>query len=197
MFLNRRKFPEDCHSSFDESALRKLGRDHTAGGGMAAIAESKQVFPGKVTFDLIFGLPGQSLSHWRTQLQVPWSLALGLFFFLLCPGDLPHACPYSIRTQLGLDLADNHLSMYQLTIERGTHPLIFVPLYRLYRDIHLHKNTELPDDDVVADMYEETIARSKDAGFEHYEVSSFARSSENRGKHNCGYWMGYDYIGAH
>lgn len=75
--------------SFDDASLRFLGRDHN--GDMAARAiETAQAAFGNVTFDLIFGLPGQSLAAWQAQLDRALSFETG------------------------------HISLYQLTIEPGT-----------------------------------------------------------------------------
>ncbi|KAI9226904.1 MAG: hypothetical protein DHS80DRAFT_24785 [Piptocephalis tieghemiana] len=50
----------------------------------------------------------------------------------------------------------------------------------------------IPD---IEDMYEEAVQMYSNLGYEHYEVSSYARSSAYRGQHNSGYWMGLDYHG--
>jgi oxygen-independent coproporphyrinogen-3 oxidase len=44
-------------------------------------------------------------------------------------------------------------------------------------------------------MYMQTIETMAKHGFDHYEVSSYARSKSARGQHNQGYWTGRDYIG--
>lgn len=75
--------------SLDDEALQFLGRLHGAAEGLAALDTAQAVFR-RVSFDLIYALPGQSEVHWREQLQ----RALGF----------------------GTD----HLSLYQLTIEPGT-----------------------------------------------------------------------------
>ncbi|KAG0312565.1 radical S-adenosyl methionine domain-containing protein 1 [Linnemannia gamsii] len=43
-------------------------------------------------------------------------------------------------------------------------------------------------------MYEATIQLTKEAGFEHYEVSNFARNKAYS-MHNSGHWFGIDYLG--
>jgi oxygen-independent coproporphyrinogen-3 oxidase len=75
--------------SFDDAALKFLGRGHSAGQARAAIALAREIFP-RLSFDLIYARPEQSLANWREELD----LALGL--------------------------AADHLSLYQLTIEPGT-----------------------------------------------------------------------------
>lgn len=75
--------------SLDPDALRFLGRGHSADEARAAIALARRHFP-RVSFDLIYALPGQSLEAWRAQLTE------------------------------ALARAGGHLSLYQLTIEPGT-----------------------------------------------------------------------------
>ncbi|HET7541525.1 MAG TPA: radical SAM family heme chaperone HemW [Polyangiaceae bacterium] len=82
------------------------------------------------------------------------------------------------------ELGTEHLSAYALTIEPGTQ---FGALAR--------KN-QLPllDEAAVADSFqavEETLER---AGFEHYEVSNYAKPGA-RSRHNWGYWVGRSYLG--
>ena len=85
--------------------------------------------------------------------------------------------------QLG-ELGVSHLSAYTLTIEAQT---AFGALARKGR---------LPQapDTLVADSFiavDETLAS---LGFEHYEISNFARQG-HRAEHNLGYWRGLDYVG--
>jgi oxygen-independent coproporphyrinogen-3 oxidase len=75
--------------SLDDSALRFLGRAHDAAEGLAALATAQKAFR-RVSFDLIYALPGQSAEAWARELE----RALGF--------------------------GTEHLSLYQLTIEPGT-----------------------------------------------------------------------------
>src|SRR5207253_2072562 len=70
-------------------ALRFLGRAHSAREGFAALEIAQKRFR-RVTFDLIYALPGDS--------EASWSATLGQ----------------------ALSLGTRHLSLYQLTIEPGT-----------------------------------------------------------------------------
>jgi len=78
------------------------------------------------------------------------------------------------------DFPSNHLSVYALTLEEGT------PLYK--------RKPTLPTDDAQASILENVWAFLESEGFEHYEVSNFAKSSK-RGLHNCCYWGYKPYIG--
>ncbi len=75
--------------SFDDDALQMLGRLHSAQEGLAALGIAQDHFD-RVSFDLIYALPGQSEDAWSAMLNR--ALALGT----------------------------DHLSLYQLTIEPGT-----------------------------------------------------------------------------
>ena len=75
--------------ALDDPALRFLGRLHDAREGLMALEVAQQHFA-RVSFDLIYALPGQSSAQWEEQL----GRALGY--------------------------GTGHLSLYQLTIEPGT-----------------------------------------------------------------------------
>ena len=83
-----------------------------------------------------------------------------------------------------LALGTEHLSLYALTLEAGTR------FERLYAGGKL----ELPDEDAELAMYERSIERLTSAGYEHYEVSNFARPGF-RSRHNQVYWRNEAYLG--
>jgi oxygen-independent coproporphyrinogen-3 oxidase len=76
-----------------------------------------------------------------------------------------------------------HLSTYELTIEKGTE----------FWTRQRRTGSLLAADDRLADLYEQTIDCLVGAGFEHYEISSFARPGE-RSRHNQVYWNGDPYL---
>lgn len=78
----------------------------------------------------------------------------------------------------------DHLSIYELTIEERT---AFGKRVRDGRLVPL-------DEDVLAEMYTETHERLTAAGFEHYEISSYARPGR-RAIHNGLYWQGAAFLG--
>jgi oxygen-independent coproporphyrinogen-3 oxidase len=75
--------------ALDPVALRLLGRLHDTGEAIAAVEHARASFP-RVSFDLIYARPGQSVAAWRSELDE------------------------------ALTLTGEHLSLYQLTIEPGT-----------------------------------------------------------------------------
>jgi putative oxygen-independent coproporphyrinogen III oxidase len=75
--------------SFEDEALRFLGRAHSSKEGLAALEIAQKQFP-RVSFDLIYALPGATEAGWAATLE------------------------------RALLLGTTHLSLYQLTIEPGT-----------------------------------------------------------------------------
>ncbi len=75
--------------SFDDAALAFLGRAHSAAEGLAALDIAQRQFA-RVSFDLIYALPGDNEARWAATLE------------------------------RALTLGTTHLSLYQLTIEPGT-----------------------------------------------------------------------------
>ena len=82
-------------------------------------------------------------------------------------------------------LAPEHVSTYGLTIEEGT-----VLAERLRQG-----RWKPVDEEMDARAYEEAVARLAEAGYEHYEVSNFARPAR-RSRHNWACWMGEEYVGV-
>lgn len=90
--------------------------------------------------------------------------------------------------QRALAYRPEHLSLYALTLEGG------VPLADKMR------RGELPplDDDLAAEMYEMAEDILAGAGYEHYEISNWAkieREKVHRCRHNLQYWENGNYLG--
>ena len=79
-----------------------------------------------------------------------------------------------------LALGPKHLSCYGLKLEPAT------PMGR--------ENPVLPDDDAQADLYLALCGRLRRAGFDHYEISNWARPGR-ASRHNSRYWTLSDYLG--
>lgn len=77
-----------------------------------------------------------------------------------------------------------HLSAYALTIEPGTQ---FGARARTGK-------LPLLGDDLIADSFSAVDEALTEVGFEHYEISNFARAG-HRAAHNVGYWRGNEYLG--
>ncbi|NWZ82252.1 RSAD1 protein, partial [Poecile atricapillus] len=141
--------------SLDDAELRMLGREHTAAEARKAVEAARELFPGRTSIDLLFGLPGQSQDAWTQRLEA------------------------------ALRLCDDHISLYQLTLERGT---------VLAAQVQRGALPASPQD-LLADMYQAARTALVGAGFRHYEVSNFARKGA-LSTHNLSYWRGDQYIGV-
>lgn len=86
---------------------------------------------------------------------------------------------------VALELGVQHISAYQLTIEAGT----------AFGKAYARGDNKAVDPDMSAEFFSQTRKRLMAGGFEHYEVSNFAKSG-HRSKHNSAYWLGHDYIGV-
>ena len=106
------------------------------------------------SFDLIYALPSQTLKAWQEELKA------------------------------AMDIAGPHISLYQLTIEKGT------PFFKLYKD----KKLILPSNDAAADMYEYTNEYLNKKNYNRYEISNYALSGAEC-VHNLCYWNYYEYVG--
>jgi oxygen-independent coproporphyrinogen-3 oxidase len=139
--------------SLDPSALQMLGRQHSAPQAIAALEIARATFP-RISFDLIYARPGQTLAAWRAELRQ------------------------------ALDLAADHLSLYQLTIEPGTR----------FATLHQRGEIVMPDEETAAELYLATAEEAGRYGLLPYEVSNYAKpGSESR--HNLTYWRYGDYAG--
>lgn len=131
-------------------------------GRLHSVAEARAAFDvaracfDRVSFDLIYARQGQTRAGWRAELRE------------------------------ALNMAVDHLSLYQLTIEDGTAFGARAAAGGL---------RGLPDDDLAADMYLDTQDLCADHGLPVYEVSNHARAgSESR--HNLVYWRQGDWAGV-
>ncbi|HET6399886.1 MAG TPA: radical SAM family heme chaperone HemW [Candidatus Kapabacteria bacterium] len=151
--------------SFDAEELKFLGRIHDAAQAREAVALARQAGFDNVSIDLIFALPGQTET------------------------TLNHTLDEAIA------LETNHVSAYNLIVERGT------PLFRL---VQLGKVIEL-DSDRSAALFSLVQNRLQEAGFEQYEISNYAhipppkegggQGVVKRAKHNLVYWdSSKDYV---
>jgi oxygen-independent coproporphyrinogen-3 oxidase len=114
--------------------------------------------------------------------------------------DLIHGVPGQDKRMWRQDLktavafSPEHLSCYMLSYEKGT------PLERALRN----KRFEPMADEMTANLFEMTHTYLGDAGYEHYEISNFARKNNPaaasntslfRSRHNLKYWTFAPYIG--
>ena len=110
----------------------------------------------KMSFDLIYARQHQTAREWEKELQE------------------------------AITLSADHLSLYQLTIEKGT------PFAARHSAGGLQG---LPNDATSAELYQLTYDICQSEGFERYEVSNYARKNALC-KHNLTYWKYGDYLGV-
>ena len=91
---------------------------------------------------------------------------------------------WRIDLQQALSLEVEHISAYSLMYEEGT------VLYRLQQE----KRVRETDEETSLAMYNLLIDELTAHGFEHYEISNFARSGF-RSRHNSSYWQAVSYLG--
>jgi oxygen-independent coproporphyrinogen-3 oxidase len=106
------------------------------------------------SFDLIYARPKQTLKSWKDEL---------------------------LRA---ISFGTKHLSLYQLTIEKGTK--FFAQFAR--------QEFEMPNENLAAEFYELTNQITLDKGFELYEISNYSKTNFSC-RHNLVYWQGGDYLG--
>lgn len=116
--------------------------------------ESANKIFSRVSFDLIYARSGQELKDWQQELKQAMELVTG------------------------------HISLYQLTIEKGT------PFYKLFHD----GNLILPSSDIAAEMYEWTNDYLESQNYFRYEISNYAKKGQEC-VHNLTYWNYNDYLG--
>lgn len=97
-------------------------------------------------------------------------------------GQTPESAADEVRRVA--ELGVTHLSAYALTIEPGTQ---FGALAR-------RGKLPLLPDDAVADSFLAVDEALTALGFEHYEISNYAKPGQ-RSVHNVGYWRGAEYLG--
>ncbi len=83
-----------------------------------------------------------------------------------------------------LSLGLPHFSAYLLSYEKGT---------KLYARL-ISGKIEEASEELVSDMYFTLIDQARSCGYEHYEISNFARPGA-QGVHNSNYWKGIPYLG--
>ncbi len=153
--------------SFNNQILKRIGRIHTAEDISLGIKIIRKAGIENLNLDLIFGLPGQTMSDWQDTLKQAV------------------AC------------SPEHLSLYALTLEEDTPlGRKYLTLTQNLETNYPNDDSRLPlpDDDFQADMYEWAVNYLQGKGYKHYEISNFAKEGFEC-LHNQAYWQGEDYLG--
>jgi len=108
----------------------------------------------RLSFDLIYARPHQELEDWRRELEK------------------------------AIDLAADHLSLYQLTIEAGT----------AFQRQYARGQLSMPTGERAAALYEQTQEITEKRGLPAYEISNHAAAGA-QSQHNLLYWRYGEYAG--
>jgi oxygen-independent coproporphyrinogen-3 oxidase len=139
--------------SLRDDDLKFLGREHSTKEAINALEIANKVFD-RVSFDLIYARPEQTIEEWKKELDAALKFSTG------------------------------HLSLYQLTIEKGT------PFYTQEK----RGEFRIPEADQAGEFYEVTQEICENAGMPAYEISNHAVEGQES-KHNLTYWKYHDYAG--
>jgi oxygen-independent coproporphyrinogen-3 oxidase len=140
--------------SFSDEILQTLGRIHSGEQAADAFRLARIAGFRNISVDLIYGIPGQAMTHWEETLGAV------------------------------IALKPEHVSAYSLSLDDGS---------QLKREDEAGGFT-MPDDEVVAAMYESAVATLNNASYRQYEISNFSLPGYEC-RHNMNYWDRGEYLG--
>jgi oxygen-independent coproporphyrinogen-3 oxidase len=141
--------------ALDDARLKTLGRTNRCSDNLAAFRDARAAGFENIAVDLMFGTPGETLESWTRELEET------------------------------ADLAPEHVSAYELTVEEGT-----------AFDARQRSGTlPLPDEEARAAMFERTDDVLARAGIRRYEISNFAKPGREC-RHNRDGWQSGDLLGV-
>ncbi|MGL4348585.1 MAG: radical SAM family heme chaperone HemW [Chlamydiales bacterium] len=141
--------------SLDSDLLQMLGRNHTIATIENALLNANEVGFTNISIDIMYEIPKQTWESWEETVH------------------------------RALCLPITHISLYNLTFEKGT------PFHRNYA----HLKTYLPSQEEGAKMLQYAVDTWRAAGMERYEISAFAKQDKYKSQHNLGYWTGRLFLG--
>lgn len=141
--------------SFVDTELYSIGRLHSKKQAIDAIRSAQGAGFTNINLDLMSGIPGQTEMSWGESLEQ------------------------------ALNLAPQHLSLYQLMVEEGTH----------FGELEDREELTLPAEDEIIEMDGKTRLLTEKEGFFQYETSNFAKKGYQC-RHNINYWENLDYYAA-
>lgn len=140
--------------STHDRLLKKIGRIHSYDDFFNTFKLARKVGFQNINVDLMLGLPEQSIEDLKLSIEEI------------------------------IKLNPEHISVYSLIIEEGTH---------FYKKLEANE-LELPKDEVERKMYWSVKKELEKSGYTHYEISNFAKKGYES-KHNLACWNQEEYIG--
>jgi len=137
--------------SFSDKALNALGRIHNATDAKRAFSSARIAGFDNINIDLMHGLPGQTLQAGLDDIQQ------------------------------AIALKPEHISWYQLTIEKNT---------EFYK-----RPPKLPVEDALHDIATQGGLLLLKNNYQQYEISAYALKGIKQSEHNKNYWLFGDYLG--
>jgi oxygen-independent coproporphyrinogen-3 oxidase len=161
--------------SFHDEELKRLGRTHSARDAERALQQLRRGGMNNLSIDLIAGLPGQTMSHWKTNFEHLASLGP------------EHVSLYLFDEDEGSTLGRKRL-------QRAVGP---------EDKVQGSTRWNLPDEDELKRIYDFAALELDRLGYEQYEISNFARRVDPgpsppgsfRSRHNLKYWNMHPYLG--
>lgn len=150
--------------SLRDADLARLARGHTAAEARAAYAGARKAGFDNVSIDLIYGIPGQTLDGWAD----------------------------GLRRALALHPPPDHLSLYALQLALAPDEWAAPPRRGALR--WRERLARRQDDGLAAAQYRLAEDLLGEAGYEHYELSSWALPGRGS-RHNAAYWSRRAYTG--
>jgi oxygen-independent coproporphyrinogen-3 oxidase len=141
--------------SLREAELRFLQRRHTAAQTLRALETIRTWDKLHLGMDLMYGFQGHSREYWKQTLS------------------------------RALEFDPDHLSCYQMTIEKGT----------VFGRLKAQGLMQTPGDEEQRRSFLFTSRFLAQEGYVHYEVSNFAKGLRNASRHNQKYWRHISYLG--
>jgi oxygen-independent coproporphyrinogen III oxidase len=189
---------ETIHSSFDVDPTAEISLEANPGTvGMEALAGYRNAGFNRISFGMQSARedelrlldrahsPGEVSKAVENARSAGFdNINLDLIFGL--PGQSLDDWKYSLKA--ALEMSPDHLSLYSLIVEEDT---------PLAKKIQNHILPEL-DEDIAAEQYEWSCSLLEEAGYNHYEISNWAKNSSKgdfRCQHNLQYWRLLPYFG--
>ena len=166
--------------TFDDERLRFLRRRHTAAQALLAFRRLRRAGIANISIDLMYGFPQQTLADWLSDIEQ--AIALGA----------EHLSAYCLMVEEGTPLKQWLMENRELTKDNSSKE---EGERRKENGQWSMVNGQWPlDEEVERQMYYALIDRLSAAGYEHYEISNFARRGYHS-RHNSSYWHDVSYIG--